>query len=308
MTKTNLTEATKKRVAAKQHFKCANKPGSKSRGLDGYKCELWEFRDGTFGESLYEIDHIEEYCISHNNDISNLQALCPGCHAVKTKRFMAEWSKSAAKIKGFESEDDETESNESENESEPEFKICDSESDSEGEIEDNREIFASNYDNTRKIRRFTIVKIYTCNECNETFNDERNYENHLNNEYKCKTCNPDRINFKYTCERCKKGFNRKQLYDTHINRKYKCEKVREPEVIAPTIKMINKYICIGCKEEFHNSSNLSRHRNGHCKSPTVPIVHQDKFKLIMETIDELKKENLMLQKKVDGIRLDYTNL
>jgi 5-methylcytosine-specific restriction endonuclease McrA len=33
----------------------------------------------------YEIDHIVPYSISKNNEINNLQALCPNCHALKTK-------------------------------------------------------------------------------------------------------------------------------------------------------------------------------------------------------------------------------
>jgi 5-methylcytosine-specific restriction endonuclease McrA len=88
-TRSKLPESMKKRVAAKQNFKCANKPGSELKGLEKYNCAIWKHRDGTFDESLYQIDHIEEYSISQNNDISNLQALCPSCHAVKTKRFMA---------------------------------------------------------------------------------------------------------------------------------------------------------------------------------------------------------------------------
>src|SRR5271166_4793955 len=87
MIRKHLPESIKKRVAGKQNFKCANKPGSNLKNLEEYNCELWKFRDGSFGEASYEIDHIEEYSISQNHMESNLQALCPACHRVKTSRF-----------------------------------------------------------------------------------------------------------------------------------------------------------------------------------------------------------------------------
>jgi 5-methylcytosine-specific restriction endonuclease McrA len=33
-----------------------------------------------------QIDHIVPWCISHDDRIINLQALCPNCHALKTRR------------------------------------------------------------------------------------------------------------------------------------------------------------------------------------------------------------------------------
>ena len=83
-----LSEAIKKRVAGKQSFKCANSPDSNLKYLEDYFCELWLSRDGSFNQALYEIDHIEEYCLNQNNEESNLQALCPSCHRVKTNKFI----------------------------------------------------------------------------------------------------------------------------------------------------------------------------------------------------------------------------
>jgi 5-methylcytosine-specific restriction endonuclease McrA len=83
-----LSEAKKKNVAGKQYFKCANKPGTKIRGLGGYKCPLWNKlgeNKGSFDESGYEIDHIIEYSVSKNDETENLQALCGMCHKVKNK-------------------------------------------------------------------------------------------------------------------------------------------------------------------------------------------------------------------------------
>jgi hypothetical protein len=91
MAKRNVTEATKKQVAGAQHYKCANKPKSKLKGLGNYNCPLWEIigdNKGSFDNSGYEIDHITEHSVSRDDDIENLQALCKLCHSVKTKRFL----------------------------------------------------------------------------------------------------------------------------------------------------------------------------------------------------------------------------
>src|ERR1044071_5373644 len=86
----NISEAKKKNIAGRQFYKCANEPGAKLQGLIEYECPLWNklgTNKGSFDESGYEIDHIKEYCISADNSIENLQALCKMCHSVKTKRF-----------------------------------------------------------------------------------------------------------------------------------------------------------------------------------------------------------------------------
>jgi len=83
-----VSEGTKKLVAGKQNFKCANSP--KSNIVPNYCCPLWQNknRNGSFGEEGFHIDHIKEFCISHDDNITNLQALCVSCHSVKTKRFI----------------------------------------------------------------------------------------------------------------------------------------------------------------------------------------------------------------------------
>jgi len=105
----NVSDAKKKNVAGKQYFKCANEPGKKLRGLDGYKCPLWQIpgrNQGCFDESGYEIDHIVEYCVSKDDSVKNLHALCKMCHLVKTKRFaMSDRSESSEKTD--DSEEDE---------------------------------------------------------------------------------------------------------------------------------------------------------------------------------------------------------
>lgn len=90
----NVTESTKKYIAGRQLYKCANEPGKKCKGLDNYNCPLWNSsNNGSFDESGYQIDHIEELVISDNNNINNLQALCKPCHAVKTALFLRQYNK-----------------------------------------------------------------------------------------------------------------------------------------------------------------------------------------------------------------------
>lgn len=50
----------------------------------GYICPQWKSYNGSFDKSMYHIDHIIELKNGGTNHISNLQALCPQCHAVKT--------------------------------------------------------------------------------------------------------------------------------------------------------------------------------------------------------------------------------
>ncbi len=91
MNRRTLSEARKKLIAARQKFRCANRPGSNLKGLDNYMCLLWKEPGedkGIFDESLYEIDHIDEFAISGNDSDDNLQALCNSCHAYKTRKFM----------------------------------------------------------------------------------------------------------------------------------------------------------------------------------------------------------------------------
>ena len=78
----------KERIVMNQGNKCANIPDNPAANMTGYTCLLWKYKDGTFDEAGYQIDHIVEYCEEQNNNIDNLQALCPNCHAVKTKRYM----------------------------------------------------------------------------------------------------------------------------------------------------------------------------------------------------------------------------
>jgi len=61
-----LSEKDKKVIACNQQWRCSD-------------C-------GQLLPSSYQVDHIVPYCISYNDDYSNLTALCPTCHANKTQK------------------------------------------------------------------------------------------------------------------------------------------------------------------------------------------------------------------------------
>lgn len=75
-----VSDSQKKRVAGRQRYTCA-------ASVVNYKCPL---NGQPFDESGYEIDHIRELRDGGSNDITNLQALCPMCHRVKTSRKTSE--------------------------------------------------------------------------------------------------------------------------------------------------------------------------------------------------------------------------
>lgn len=77
-------------ILNRQQNKCANGPDVELWRLENYICPLWRHNNGTFDNAGYEIDHVVEHSKTHDNDIDNLQALCPMCHTVKTKDFQRE--------------------------------------------------------------------------------------------------------------------------------------------------------------------------------------------------------------------------
>jgi len=109
-----ITPSTKHHIANRQKYKCANNPNVILKGIGEYKCPLWQsLSEGTFDASGFEIDHIEEFSISQNDDHKNLQALCLMCHRVKTLNFMRNKKKQNSENEDSESDNSESDNSES---------------------------------------------------------------------------------------------------------------------------------------------------------------------------------------------------
>lgn len=83
-----INKSTKEAVIDRQGYRCANNPSNPATNLADYQCLLWKYQNGIFDGAGYQFDHIDEICKSNDNSINNIQALCPNCHAVKTKKFL----------------------------------------------------------------------------------------------------------------------------------------------------------------------------------------------------------------------------
>src|SRR5256885_1651778 len=70
----------KKIILERQENKCANYKGSNLYRIGNYQCPFWSFNKGYFDKSGYQFDHVIEFCLTSDNNINNLQALCPSCH------------------------------------------------------------------------------------------------------------------------------------------------------------------------------------------------------------------------------------
>src|ERR1700722_77282 len=75
-------------IASTQLYRCANKPGSNLRQLEGYLCPSWSGSNGgSFDEAGYYIRRITQRCVSKNNNEPNLKAaICPSCNSCKNIR------------------------------------------------------------------------------------------------------------------------------------------------------------------------------------------------------------------------------
>jgi len=82
-----ISEQVKQYIVEMQKNTCANNPYRPALNLHNYNCYQWKFNKGFFDDAGYVIDYIDEYSLSKNNSIENLQALCPNCNAVKVKKF-----------------------------------------------------------------------------------------------------------------------------------------------------------------------------------------------------------------------------
>ena len=80
---------------------CDNRPDQPAVGCKGYICPMWRLNEGFFDEAGFQIDHKVEVKHGGTNDPANLQALCPSCHSVKTKRCAKQkWAFTSEEIDG----------------------------------------------------------------------------------------------------------------------------------------------------------------------------------------------------------------
>ena len=89
MKRVNIGDGLKLKILRDQEYKCANTPAAKIRNMNGYKCELHKFRDGSFqikqnNMPMCNFDHITPVKMGGTNDEHNIHALCLQCHAWKT--------------------------------------------------------------------------------------------------------------------------------------------------------------------------------------------------------------------------------
>ena len=76
-TRRSIHWCKKLHVAARQNFRCATTVKS--------TCPRWQLDNGVFGVEAFEVDHIRPHSVGGSNDVENLRALCPACHAVRTR-------------------------------------------------------------------------------------------------------------------------------------------------------------------------------------------------------------------------------
>lgn len=217
MAKRNVSNGKKNIVIGKQGHRCANNPDANLEGLHGFQCPLWKIegnKKGVFDMSGYDIDHIDEFCVSHNDDINNLQALCKMCHSVKTRYFMVtKYNKDnnlldaiedeynnmnkeemIAKIKGLEEEIIELQAQ------------LDANNNTENVVNN----IVINNNNTNNINNINVVK-NQCPTCLKIFSRKNKLINHM--EKSCKGPNPN----KTQCDYCMQNFTRPYHLKRHNN-------------------------------------------------------------------------------------------
>ncbi len=133
---------------------------------------------------------------------------------------------------------------------------------------------------------------------------------------------------KYTCNICLKEFNRKSNYDYHVDNKKKpclpyphnsAQNIQNPRTIPHNfsgspenqtqssdeeIKTENNpksYICIYCDSNFARSDILKRHTDKYCKIKKASEENKKYNEILLEQVQELKKEIEELKKKPQSI-------
>ncbi|AYV85193.1 MAG: hypothetical protein Satyrvirus6_25 [Satyrvirus sp.] len=182
----HLSERTMDKIASRQNFRCANKPGSNLSVLKDYKCPLWkDDKNGNFDRTGYKI-----YC-EDPDDRKTFQALCPMCYKCK---ILCDPNRSDDSDEEYENEtDDESIScDKSDNSDYGSDEELDEEFDEESDEESDDEIESNDIFVTQKSVEKDNTNI-NCNitiNCNsEKLNDTNSDSEIKSNKYKKKYCN-----------------------------------------------------------------------------------------------------------------------
>ncbi len=272
--KRKLTESIKKQIAGKQLYKCANKPEKSQKGLEDYKCILWQLYEGSFDECGYEIDHISEFSLHQDDDINNLQALCVSCHRVKTKRFMNKNNKinsvnniSVVNNNNFYNNNDNVENNKNNNDKNDKKDYKDDKNVSKND--DNNEY--NDYNDNCDINEYEINDINANKSKNIIIESTKK---NISNQESIKGLN----NFiKFQCNCCKKTFSTKQQLNKHIinevciNKKFSCEFCVSVFSSKKTMMRHMKFICKNIKkkegenDQNNNKNNIKDKKDDECE-------------------------------------------
>lgn len=85
----SIPNTLKSKILLDQNNRCANTLLSKIKNMNGYKCDLYKYHDGSFqikqnGKFMCNFDHIVPVQLGGTNDEYNIHALCLSCHEWKT--------------------------------------------------------------------------------------------------------------------------------------------------------------------------------------------------------------------------------
>ena len=263
-----LSEAIKKNVAGRQYHKCANKPGSLSKGLKGlrhYKCPLWENKNtelkGCFDEAGYDIDHIIEHCLSNDDNEDNLQALCKMCHLVKTKRFLI--NKKNIKIlfhKNKINNNDDTDDNNNKDDNDTDDKDNNDDDDTDDNDDDDRDDDNSddiddkdNNDDDIDVKNNNDDDSDDSDDNNNKYNIDINNNNKYSAEYIKQITKHIHLFKKYKCTKCNYITDHKTALDRHLQMKTDCSKN------SNVIRKVVIHICKNCNKIFSRQDSLKKH-------------------------------------------------
>lgn len=144
-----ITPYMRKQVLLQQNYKCARKPYSRIKGLEGYHCRLWRKKGSVKGSIEYSPYVIIKIDNNRKSTKNNLIALCKCCYNVLIKRKYAHTYDSQSTT------DDES--------------SCDDLSSDDSSTDDSS-------DNTIE---------YICNKCKREFDDISTYTRHMKRKTDC---------------------------------------------------------------------------------------------------------------------------